>query len=49
MSEAAVEMDYYGATRGATYEEIGAAVELSGATVGGHILKVERKLVEPAP
>ena len=48
MFEAAVEMDYHGATRGATYEEIGTAVGLSGATVGGHLLKVERKLVEPA-
>ena len=49
MFEAAVEMDYYEATRGATSEEIGAAVGLSGATVGGHLLKAERKLVEPAP
>ena len=48
MFEAAVEMDYRGATRGAAYEEIGAAVGPSGATVGGHFLKVERKLVEPA-
>ena len=48
MFEAAAEMDYHGATRGATYEEIGTAVGLSGATVGGHLLRVERKLVEPA-
>ena len=48
MYEAAIEMDYHGATRGATYEEIGTAVGLSGATVGEHLLKVERKLVEPA-
>lgn len=49
MFEAAVEMDYHGATRGATYKEIGTAVGLPGATVGGHLLKIERKLVEPAP
>ena len=48
MFKAAAEMDYRGATRGATSEEIGAAVGLSGATVGGHFLKIERKLVEPA-
>jgi len=46
--EAAVELDYYGATRGATYEEIGDAVGLSGATVGEHLRKIERKLVEYA-
>lgn len=46
--EAAVELDYYGATRGATYEEVGEVVGLSGATVGEHLRKIERTLVEHA-
>ena len=40
MFEAAVEMDYHRATRGATYEEIGAAVGLSGATAGERLPRV---------